>query len=146
MLGAGKTGAARACTKNGKECDPKKPRQCCSGTCKKHGKRHRCKPTPGAEGCAIRDDFCAGKAVSCPGNDNGSCVVLDSGKPFCFRSTACVDCDTDADCDAAFTATGGICVTRCPVCVPLGTRSLCVFPLVEEAVAAPARRLAAGSA
>jgi hypothetical protein len=122
-LALGARGAeAATCVKNGKECDPKKRGQCCSGNCRKKARGHTCKPAPGAFGCTVNEDFCVENAIPCPGNPNGKCVVLDNGKPFCAGLGQCTDCDTGADCDAAFGKQGGICVTRC------GRGSACVFP------------------
>ena len=126
--GARATGVAAACTKNGKACDPDRPERCCSGTCKKTGRGHACKPTPGAEGCTVEEDACAGEQPLCPGDPTGACVVLDNGKPFCARASACFACDSGADCDEQFGGTGGKCVKHCPVCTEqIGVPRICVF-------------------
>jgi hypothetical protein len=131
-LAIGARGAeAVTCIKNGKECDPKKRGQCCSGNCRKKARGHTCKPAPGAFGCTVNGDFCEATTdvVRCPGDPNGLCVVLDNGKPFCSLGTICTACETGADCDATGTE-GGICVTRCPRCVRTGG-SACVFPIAS---------------
>jgi hypothetical protein len=129
-LGGRGAEAAATCIKNGKECDPKKRGQCCSGTCRKRKKArgHQCAPTPGALGCTVNDDSCALVFRRCPGNPDGSCIVLDNGKPFCsLGAAACATCETGADCDVAFGLKDGKCITRCPGCAANGG-SACVFP------------------
>jgi hypothetical protein len=126
-LGRAVSAETLACARNGKRCDPKQPSTCCSGTC---GKSHRCKPAKGAQGCTIDDNICVGQQRRCPGNHNGECVVLDSGKPFCIDPDLgdCHNCATEADCDAAFGLSGGRCVTNCPFCAISGVTRACVFP------------------
>jgi hypothetical protein len=116
------------CRANGARCDPKQTAQCCSGTCKKSGKRGICKPTRGAFGCTIDHDLCWGDATHCPDNAKGFCVLRDGAKPFCTPQVDCVACTTGADCDQAFQREGGVCITDCAFCVSIGLKSACVFP------------------
>lgn len=140
-IGAPRLGAA-ACARNGETCDPKKPRRCCSGTCvkrKRKGRGHACRPRPAAApgpvpdplGCTVQDDFCVSSFRFCPDNPDGECVVLDDGRPFCALTLGCVDCATDADCDARVgdPHAGGRCVKDCPRCNLQGN-NFCVFATV----------------
>jgi hypothetical protein len=128
LLAVGGASPTLACAKNGERCNPKRPSQCCSGTCKKSGKRGACKPTQGAFGCTIDHDLCQGDATRCPGNAKGFCVVQDDRKPFCTPQIDCAACATGADCDQTFQREGGVCITDCAFCVSIGLKSACVFP------------------
>lgn len=120
--------AAATCAKNGAVCDPRRPGQCCSGACARTGRHHRCKPTPGAEGCTVRQDICVNDLHACPDKPGGSCVVLDDGLPFCALASGCLACEADADCNAAFRTDGGRCIKQCPVCDIVSGGHACVFP------------------
>ncbi|HEU5433742.1 MAG TPA: hypothetical protein VFU81_18885 [Thermomicrobiales bacterium] len=113
---------------NGTPCDHKQPGQCCSGNCKKSGKRHRCKPALGAQGCTVDHDLCQGDATRCPDNPRGFCVGRNDGEPFCTPQVVCVPCATGADCDRAFQREGGVCIADCAFSVSIGLISACVFP------------------
>jgi hypothetical protein len=132
---------AAACVKDGKTCDPgKRGGGCCSGTCKKRGNSHKCKPAPGALGCTVRKDACRLNSAACPGAADGLCVILDNGSPLCALGAVCSPCETDAACDQAYDKTGGRCIQRCPVCDP-DDGTACVFPEpLEIEMSAPANR------
>lgn len=130
LLAGGGAPPATACVTNGKPCDPRLPAQCCSGICKKSGKKHKCKPVLSVFGCAVERDFCETgdpSTTRCPDNPNGVCVVRDSGKPFCTDTTVCRDCVTDADCNALLDRRDSKCIKDCPACGNLSTGA-CVFP------------------
>jgi hypothetical protein len=135
LLGEGAAAGALACARDGQACDPKKPGQCCSGNCAKAGKRRRCKPTGGAQGCTAGADVCTFSGGQCPDNRDGSCFVLDNGKPFCALGADCFHCETGADCDRRFRTEGGKCIKNCPACIESGATSACVFPKPLEAMA-----------
>lgn len=112
-----------ACRRTGKPCDKRKRNgNCCSGTCR----RGKCRTTPGAFGCKVGQDICEGEAVQCPDNPDGQCVMLDSGKPFCYEAAGCDGCLSNADCT---TFPNGRCVTNCPACSP-STGRACAYPQI----------------
>jgi hypothetical protein len=135
------TTEAAACVKDGKACDPRKRGGgCCSGTCKKKGNGHKCKPAPDALGCTVREDACRVQSAACPGDADGFCVVLDNGKPFCALGAICYPCESDADCDQESGTTGGRCIERCPACDGFDGAA-CVFPEpLEIEMSAPGNR------
>lgn len=136
--------AGAVCKKDGGTCDARHSGQCCSGNCDRTGKRRRCKPAPGAEGCTVRDDACtlSGRG-RCPQNDDGICVVLDNGRPFCALASACSACQTDADCDRVFQSKGGKCIKHCQVCKETSGGRACVFPEPISSNAGDSRGLVA---
>lgn len=123
-----RAGGAMTCRADGAPCDPRKSGQCCSGSCTKTGKKHKCKPTPGAFGCTVAHDVCRAPALPtrCPGNPHGMCVALDNGKPFCTGGLVCFDCVTDADCNQVVDGDAVSCIQDCPTCARLAAGA-CVF-------------------
>jgi len=112
-----------ACRKNGKACDDdKKNGDCCSGTCRKG----KCRATPGAAGCTVRQDSCKEGQLPCPNNPSGFCVVLDNGKPFCAAEAGCADCGSDDRCAVLSGGIPGKCIKTCPLCVDTTNRA-CVY-------------------
>lgn len=63
--------------------------------------------------------------VPCPQDAGGRCVVLDNGRPFCARETACFECRSNVDSNRRFKRTGGRC-PRCDNCARSDRRA-CVF-------------------
>ncbi|MGH3449807.1 MAG: hypothetical protein ACRDQW_03590 [Haloechinothrix sp.] len=115
---------AAACRRTGKPCAKgRRNGDCCSGTCR----RGKCRITPGALGCKVGQSICQGKAVPCPGNPDGQCVTLDSGKPFCYEAVGCDGCRSDAECT---TFPNSRCITNCPACAPPNVGRACAHPKI----------------
>jgi len=122
-LGFGMADEVSACRRTGKSCiEGRRNGDCCSGTCR----RGKCRTTPGAFGCKVGQDICQGEAVPCPDNPDGQCVMLDSGKPFCYEAAGCEGCASHADCT---TFPNGRCITNCPACAPPSASGIaCAYP------------------
>lgn len=115
---------ALACRRNKKPCAKGiRHGNCCSGTCRKR----KCRPTKGAAGCTVQHDICTGEgATPCPNNpENGACVKLDNGKPFCFQALTCEACTSNADCTFR---PNGKCLKTCEFCDPFSDGQACVYP------------------
>jgi hypothetical protein len=133
-LGARAPEVAAACRGAGSRC--KRSSQCCSGTCRKKGRRKRkkCAPLPSnAHGCTIDDASCdepAVPATPCPNLPNGKCRITLKGRPVCAVPST-IDCgktcQNNQDCvgSAEGLGVGAICV-RCEGC-PSGTACICPF-------------------
>ncbi len=120
---------AAACKPPGSRC--KRSSQCCSGECRRKGRRRRkkCAPLPAnAHGCTIDDASCPNgqDGTPCPNLDNGRCPVTMRGRPVCaVRSqNECETCSDNQDCRPAL-GVGAICV-RCETCTS-GTTCICPF-------------------
>jgi hypothetical protein len=117
-----------ACLPPGQRC--KRSTQCCSGECRKKGRKRRkkCAPLPAlAFGCTIDDASCGGSATPCPEIPHGKCEVTHKGRPVCAVEAAanCTECDDNADCLGTLGA-GAVCI-RCPGCALSGTSCICPF-------------------
>jgi hypothetical protein len=123
---AGAADDALACRRNKQPCARNKPNgNCCSGTCR----GGKCRPARGAKGCTVRMDVCAERSFRCPTKPEGHCVVLDSGKPFCYEAAICEVCETDADCPLRNGRFPGKCVTTCqhPFCAETTNGRACFY-------------------
>lgn len=120
---SGGQAVALACRKNGTPCGAGRNGGCCSGTCKKG----RCRPTKGAAGCTVPRDVCKRPQDPCPNNENGLCILLDSGKPYCFKEIDCVNCKSDAECTRLRDGVPGKCVKTCNACSPTSNHRACVY-------------------
>lgn len=128
-IGAGAPEVAAACGRPGSRC--KRSSQCCSGECRRRGRRRRkkCAPLPAnAHGCTIDDASCpnGNEGTPCPNLTNGRCRVTVRGRPVCSVTMTylCESCTDNEDCLATQGA-GAICV-RCGSCAS-GTTCICPF-------------------
>jgi hypothetical protein len=128
-LGARPPEAAAACRQPGSRC--KRSAECCSGLCRKKGRKRRkkCAPLPAnAHGCTIDDASCPNgqDGTPCPDLPGGRCRITLQGRPVCaVRSeNLCEPCLDDTDCLASQGA-GAICV-ECGSCAS-GTTCICPF-------------------
>jgi hypothetical protein len=128
-IGARAPVALAACKPPGSRC--KQSAQCCSGECRKKGRKRRkkCAPLPAnAHGCTTDDASCPNgqDGTPCPNLDNGRCRITVKGRPVCaVRATLeCESCQANADCLDAL-GVGAICV-RCESCAS-GTTCICPF-------------------
>jgi hypothetical protein len=116
-------GAAFACRRNRKRCARNQANgNCCSGTCK----RGKCRPTPGAKGCTVEMGGCR-TFNECPRNPDGTCTLLDNGKPFCVEFSRCEACASHDDCPV-FEGIRGKCATsECPDACSHTVGRICVY-------------------
>jgi hypothetical protein len=128
-LGARAPGVAASCHPPGSRC--KRSSQCCSGECRKKGRRRRkkCAPLPSnAHGCTIDDASCPNghDGTPCPNLTNGRCRITLQGRPVCAvgSENECETCNDNRDC-VDTQGVGAICV-RCSTCAS-GTTCICPF-------------------
>lgn len=123
-VGIGVGRDALACQPDGTKCSAGAARLCCSGVCKKHGKRRRCAAAPSAFGCTNdpATDTCAGNHAPCPQKPTGQCIVDEKSRPLCYGAALCIPCVKDADCGA-----GARCIKDCDACSARGGTA-CVVP------------------
>ena len=121
--------AAAACRGAGSRC--RRSSQCCSGTCRKQGRKRRkkCAPLPAnAHGCGTDDASCPNgdDGTPCPNLPTGRCRITVLGRPVCSvtMNYLCESCNENDDCLPTQGA-GAICV-RCESC-PSGTTCICPF-------------------
>ena len=117
---------AAACLPPGHRC--RQSSQCCSGECRKKGRKRRkkCAPLPElAFGCTIDDASCT-TDVPCPDIPHGKCRLTFKGRPVCAVPSTldCAECNDNVDCIDEQGA-GAICI-RCESC-PGGTSCICPF-------------------
>jgi hypothetical protein len=127
---------AVGCLENGTKCDPNNAGACCTGTCKKHKRKHTCAPAGEAFGCTTskKTNICAtGVPSQCPDKQAGFCIVAGTRRkrqPLCLAAADCsFDCTSDADCVAHFGGPPTIrCVKHCNLCA---STTSCVVPLMD---------------
>lgn len=128
-LGAGPPEVLAVCKPPGSRC--KRSSQCCSGECRRKGRKNRkkCAPLPAnAHGCTIDDASCpnGNDGTECPLLTNGRCRITVRGRPVCAVQSQnnCEACNDNQDC-VAIEGVGAICV-RCETCAS-GTTCICPF-------------------
>jgi hypothetical protein len=123
---------AAVCLEPGARC--RKSSQCCSGHCRKKGRKRRkkCAPLPvKAYGCTIDDASCDDAVVSptsCPAVPNGECRLTLKGRPVCAvndEPADCTACNDNRDCSSGDLGVGAVCI-RCEGCTS-GTGCVCPF-------------------
>ena len=120
---------AAACRRPGSRCQ--RSSQCCSGECRKKGRKNRkkCAPLPNnAHGCTIDDASCPDGqgGTQCPNLAGGRCRITLRGRPVCAvpSENECETCNDNKDC-VDTQGVGAICV-RCATCAS-GTTCICPF-------------------